>query len=77
MCWFLQGLEPSTQRTESPLLLVSCSLLHMVELLEVYGIFFFLLLSLALSHRVDLMVDLQTQDHLPAKMAQVLPLLYS
>lgn len=44
----------------------------MVELVEVCGKGI-RLLSLALSLMADLMVDLQTQDHLPAKMDQVLP----
>lgn len=44
----------------------------MVELVEVCGKRI-PLLSLALSLTADLMVDLQTQDRLPAKMDQVLP----
>lgn len=44
----------------------------MVELVEVCGKRI-RLLSLALSLMADLMVDLETQDHLPAEMDQVLP----
>lgn len=44
----------------------------MVELVEVCGKGI-RLLSLALSLTADLMVDLQTQNHLPAEMDQVLP----